>query len=412
MIRRSEYLSCRRRKGRHLIAALLGMALIFTACGSDGETDGDSASTNADTPSSADTDTADIDTDTDAVEEAVGDEADDATSTSLDDFDPDDPVALEATELVRLITHDSFTVPDNMFDRFTIDTGVDVQVIKAGDAGELVARSILTAGQPEADVLFGVDNTFLQRALDNDLFLAYESPMLASVADELELDPEHRVTPIDFGDVCVNYWTDALDGDVPTSIAQLVDPSYAASFVTEDPEASSPGFAFLLATIGLFGEDGWEDYWTQLADGGVAVTSGWSDAYYGEFVSGGGPRALVTSYAASPVAEYIFATEDIDAPPTGVITDGCFRQIEFAGILNGTDHPEAAAKLVDFLLSAEFQAEIPLNMFVNPANGEVELPATYRQWAAEVTEPITMDPASIEANRNRWTERWAEIVLR
>lgn len=324
----------------------------------------------------------------------------------------DDPAAVEAQGTITLITHDSFTVPDNIFDQFTIDTGYDVEVVAAGDAGELVSRAILTAGEPEADVLFGVDNTFLQRALDNDLFVAHESSLLGEVPDELKLDPENRVTPIDYGDVCVNYWIDALDGDAPTSIADLADPALAAGFVTEDPETSSPGFAFLLATIATLGEDGWEDYWQQLADGGVSVTPGWTEAYYGDFVAGGGDRPFVTSYAASPVAEYIFATEEIEAPPTGVITDGCFRQVEFAGVLNGTDQPEVAGQLVDYLLSPVIQETIPLNMFVSPANQTVELPEDYRTWAATVENPVIMDPAEIEANRDAWTERWAEIVLR
>lgn len=272
---------------------------------------------------------------------------------------------------------------------------------------------MLTAGEPEADVLFGIDNTFLQRGLDAELFVAYASPLLADVPDEFELDDQHRVTPIDYGDVCVNYWTDSLpDGRVPASMDDLTDPAFAASFVTQNPESSSPGFAFLLATIAAYGEDGWEDYWQQLADGGVTVTSGWSDAYYGDFVAGGGDKAIVTSYASSPVAEVVFAAEPIDSPPTGVVLDSCFRQIEFAGILAGTEQPEAAAKLIDFLLSETFQADIPLNMFVAPANETVPLPEVFVEHSAEPTRILTLDPVAIEANRAEWTERWAEIVLR
>lgn len=323
----------------------------------------------------------------------------------------DDPVAIEPGTTVRLLTHDSFSVSDGLFDEFTLETGIEVEVINGGDAGELVARAVLSADDPEGDVLFGIDNTFLQRGLDAELFVPHESPGLAAVPDELELDPEHRVTPIDVGDVCVNFWVDQV-GDVPTSLDDLTRPELAASFVTQDPETSSPGFAFLLATIARYGEDGWEDYWVQLRDGGVTVTPGWGDAYYGEFAAGGGDKALVTSYATSPVAEVLFAAEPIDTPPTGVLTDSCFRQIEFAGILAGTDHPAEAAALIDFMLSETFQADIPLNMFVSPANAEVEVPELFAEHAADVTDPLFLDPATIEANRNDWTERWAEIVLR
>ena len=259
--------------------------------------------------------------------------------------------------------------------------------------------------------MFGIDNTFLQRGLDAGLFLPHQSPALGNVAEELQLDPEYRVTPIDYGDVCINYWIDQVD-EPPTSLDDLTRPELAASFVTQDPETSSPGFAFLLATIARYGEDGWEDYWSELRAGGVTVTPGWNDAYYGEFVAGGGDKALVTSYGSSPVAEVLFATEPIDEPPTGVLADSCFRQIEFAGILAGTEHPAEAAALIDFMLSETFQADIPLNMFVSPANGQVEVPELFAQHAAAVDEPLILDPATIEANRNDWTERWAEIVLR
>ncbi|MDH3299655.1 MAG: thiamine ABC transporter substrate-binding protein [Acidimicrobiia bacterium] len=335
--------------------------------------------------------------------------ADEAETTEPD---VETPEAIEPGATVRLLTHDSFSVSDGLFDNFTLETGIDVEVVNAGDAGELVSRAILTAGQPEADVLFGVDNTFLQRALDADIFTAYESAGLADVPDDLELDPENRVTPIDYGDVCLNYWKDALDGDPPAGMADLTRPEFASTFVTMDPEASSPGFAFLLATIATYGPDGWQDYWRQLADGGVTVTSGWTDAYYGEFVAGGGDKAIVTSYATSPVAEMVFATSDIEEPPTGVVADSCFRQIEFAGVLAGTENPEAAGALIDFMLSETFQADIPLNMFVFPANSTLEPPPSFVEWATEVDDPLILSPAEIEENRSRWTEEWAEIVLR
>ena len=344
---------------------------------------------------------------------ACGDSAGDAS---------EDAVALTAESVasadtdgvtVRLVTHDSFAVTEGLFDTFTADTGITVDLVAGGDAGEVVSRAILTAGEPEADVMFGIDNTFLQRGLDADLFVAYESVHLDVVPDEFELDASHRVTPIDFGDVCVNYWTEAMpDGVGPAGLDDLTKPEFASAFVTEDPEASSPGFAFLLATIAAYGEDGWEDYWQQLVDGGVSVVTGWNEAYNGEFIAGGGDRSLVTSYASSPVAEVLFSDPPVDTPPTGVVLDGCWRQVEFAGILTGTEHPEAAAKLIDFMLSETFQADIPLNMFVSPVSSDVELPEVFTANLAVPTRTLSLPPGDIEANRAAWTERWAEIVLR
>ncbi len=391
---------------RPLVAVLVALALLAAGC------------------SGGDDDVTDTNTSTQAALEGPESGAGDAASDSSGEAEPtttegsvsapaedDDPVAIEPGTVVRLVTHDSFSVSDGLFDNFTLDTGIEVEVIKGGDAGEVVARAVLSSDQPEGDVLFGIDNTFLQRGLDAELFLPYQSPGLASVPDELELDPEGRVTPIDVGDVCINYWTDQVP-EAPTDLDDLTDPAFAGSFVTPDPETSSPGFAFLLATIARYGEDGWEDYWRRLRDGGVTVTPGWTEAYYGEFVAGGGDKALVTSYASSPVAEVLFATEPLETAPTEVLIDSCFRQIEFAGVLAGTEVEPAARQLIDFMLSETFQADIPLNMFVAPANADVPVPELYRAHAAEVVDPLTISPAEIEANRSDWTERWAEIVLR
>ncbi len=314
---------------------------------------------------------------------------------------------------VTVVTHDAFAVSDDVVAGFEAETGIDVTFVTSADVGSMVSEAILTADNPLGDVMFGVDNTFLSRALDADLFEPYQSELLDRVPDELELDAEHRVTPVDFGDVCVNVWLDRFtEAPPPASLADLVEPAYAGTFVTANPETSSPGLAFLLATIAVYGEEGWEQYWEALADNGVRVTSGWTEAYYGEFVAGGGDAAVVTSYASSPVAEVVFADPPVDTPPTAIITDSCFRQIEFAGILAGTEHRREAEEFLDFLLSDPFQEDVPLNMFVFPASSTAELPAEFVEHAVLPETPLTLDPELIEAERDRWTERWVEIVLR
>ena len=314
---------------------------------------------------------------------------------------------------VTLLTHDSFNVSPETLEAFTESTGIKVEQLASGDAGVLVAQACLTAGEPLGDVLFGIDNTFLQRGLDCGIFESYASPELADVPDHFELDGEHRVTPIDFGDVCLNYWVDSFDGSPPppSSLDDLIDPAYADMLAVQSPETSSPGLAFLLATIARYG-DGWEDYWVALRDNGVSVTAGWEDAYYGEFIAGGGDRPIVVSYASSPPAEVIFADPPVDEPPTGVVTASCYRQIEFAGVLAGADNPGGARALIDFMLTPTFQNDVPLNMFVFPVAGSATLPAEFVEHAQIAEDPFILDPAEVEAQRNAWTDRWVEIVLR
>ena len=130
------------------------------------------------------------------------------------------------TEVV-LVTHDSFAISDGVKQAFADESGLALRILKAGDAGEIVTRALLTAGNPEGDVLFGVDNNLLARALAGDVFEPYESPALGEVHQDLVLDPEHRATPIDRGDVCLNYdkeWFAHRDLTPPQNLVELTLP--------------------------------------------------------------------------------------------------------------------------------------------------------------------------------------------
>lgn len=346
-----------------------------------------------------------------------GSTAEDATCAPEDLPAPVDAAEVAAADTagttITLVTHDSFAVSDGLFDQFTEETGIEVELLSSGDAGTVVSQAVLTAGDPVADVLFGIDTTFLCRGTRAGVFTPYAPEALVDVPDEYELDPDHLVTPIDVGDVCLNYSKAAFGADeAPADLEDLIEPAFADAFVTENPETSSPGFAFLLATIARFGDDGWERYWEGLRDNGVQVDPGWEEAYNGSFGAGSGKRTIVTSYASSPVADVLYSDPVRTEPAIGVVADACFRQIEFAGILRGTDEPLAAAKLVDFLLSPAFQEDIPLSMFVEPVNERAEIPAEFEAHRTTIDDPLTLTPLEIEAGRDRWTERWTEIVLR
>jgi thiamine transport system substrate-binding protein len=325
-------------------------------------------------------------------------------------------VAQERT--LTLMTHDSFYLPEAVIESFEEVHGVDLQLLPAGDAGAMVNQAILTAEAPLADVLFGVDNTFLSRALEAGIFEPYLSVGLEQVPAELQLDPEGRVTPIDFGDVCLNLDRSAFeDGDLPRpeTLEDLTDPALAGQLVVQNPATSSPGLAFLLATVAYFGEDGWGDFWSDLRGNGVAVTSGWEEAYYGRFSGGAGDgdRPIVVSYASSPAAEVIYGPDpEAEVSPTAALEAGCFRQVEFAGILRGTAEPELAGALIDHLLSPEVQAELPLAMFVYPARADVALPPEFEAHALVPAAPLFLDPATIDARREDWISEWTDIVLR
>jgi thiamine transport system substrate-binding protein len=321
----------------------------------------------------------------------------------------------EPTEVV-LVTHDSFAISDEVERAFEEESGFTLRILKAGDAGELVTRALLTAGNPEGDVLFGIDNNLVARALAGDVFEEYESPELDRVDEELVVDPTHRLSPIDRGDVCLNYdRAFYADRDVPPP-RDLVDvtlPRYRGQLVVENPATSTPGLAFMLATIARFG-DKWRGYWRKLRANDVLVVDGWEEAYNVRFSgsSGKGPRPIVVSYASSPPAEVIFRDPKPTEAPTGVVEASCFRQVELAGVLRGAKNEDGARQLIDFMLSERFQADIPLQMFVFPARRGTPLPPEFEEFAVVPNDPLELPPEEIEENRERWVDEWTDIVIR
>lgn len=320
-------------------------------------------------------------------------------------------------ETIILMSHDSFAASEEVIAAFEEANNTKIEFLRSGDAGAALNQAILSKENPLADVFFGVDNTFFGRAIDAEIFEPYASPLLADVSDALKLDPENRLLPVDYGDVCLNYdkgWFEEKGLAPPGNLEDLTKEEYASLTVVENPATSSPGLVFLMATVAHFGEPGYQDYWQQLVDNDVLVVDGWEDAYYGQFSRYEGTRPIVVSYASSPPAEVFFAEETLtEAPTASVIGDeSCFRQIEFIGILAGTQKRALAEKLVDFLLGQQFQEDIPLNMFVFPANQNAALPDVFEQYAELAPNPATLPPDEITANREDWINTWTEIVLR
>ena len=326
------------------------------------------------------------------------------------DVTTNEPVTL------RLLTHESFTPTETIFDDFTLETGIKVELVRNSDAGTLVTKAVLASGNPEGDVLWGVDNTLLSRAVNADVFVPY----ITVHRDDLDavavaLAPDGAVTPVDSGDVCINYdkaWFTERNITPPLTLQALASSTYRNLLVTPNPISSSPGLAFLLATIAEFGE-GWQQWWQTLRDNNVLVVESWSDAYYGHFTAASdGERPLVVSYATSPPAEVIFADPRPTQAPTAVAALTCFRQYEFAGILRGTKHEPQAQLLIDFLVSRQFQEDLPLTQFVWPINNTASVPKEFLDYALRPENPRTIDPAVIAERRAEWLEQFSGIMLR
>ncbi|GAB6985152.1 thiamine ABC transporter substrate-binding protein [Nocardioides pyridinolyticus] len=323
-----------------------------------------------------------------------------------------DDEAAASSEVV-LVTHDSFHLPKKLVRQFEEESGYELVPRASGDAGTLTNKLVLTKSNPLGDVAFGIDNTFASRALEEGVFAPYDANLPAG-AEEYLLpgDDDGALTPVDNASVCVNVddtWFADHDLEPPTSLDDLVDPAYRDLFVTPGAATSSPGMAFLLATIAAYGEDGWQDWWTDLMANGAKLTDGWSDAYQVDFTQGGGKgdRPIVLSYDSSPA----FTVAD-GRTTTSALLDTCFRQVEYAGVLDGAENPAGAEALVDFLVSPEVQAALPESMYVFPVDPSVELPAEWAEFAEQPTDPLEVDPADIDENRDAWLRDWSDLTSR
>jgi thiamine transport system substrate-binding protein len=323
-----------------------------------------------------------------------------------------------APETITIMTHDSFSVSEDVVKSFEEANNAKIVFLQSGDAGAVLNKAILAKEAPLADLLYGVDNTFLSRALEGDIFEAYQSPALSEIPDGVKLDNSNRALPVDYGDVCINY-DKAYFADnnlaVPQSLEELTKPEYKGLLVMENPATSSTGLAFLLATVAHFG-DSFTDYWQALKDNGVIVVDGWETAYYTNFSgsSGHGPQPMVVSYGTSPAAEVFFAKPRPDDAPTASVLgpDTCFRQIEFVGILKGTKHRPLAEKFVDFMLGKQFQEDMPLQMFVYPVNPNAALPEEFIKYAQAPEQTAKVSPEEIASNRDQWIQAWTDIVMK
>jgi len=325
--------------------------------------------------------------------------------------------AQSENQVLTVMTHDSFAVSESVVSAFEKKYQVEVQFLEVGDTGTAVNKAALSRDNPLADVFYGVDNTFLSRALEEGIFEIYHSPILDRIDPGFILDPSFHALPVDFGDVCLNYEKAYFEEHLinpPSSLDDLLLPEYKGLLTVQNPATSSPGLAFLMTTIAYYGEEEYLDYWQALLDNGLNIVNDWETAYYGEFSQAGGTDPIVVSYGSSPPFEVLFAEEPLEDAPTAAVTSpgSCFRQVEFVGILKGTEKRYLAERWIDFMLSPAFQEDIPLNMYVFPVNPDAVLDETFQKYLVVPEVTADVSPEMIARNREKWIEEWTESILR
>lgn len=308
----------------------------------------------------------------------------------------------DAEASVTIMTHDSFNVPEELVTAFEEETGYSVTTTSPGDAGAVLNQLILQKDNPTVDGVYGIDNYSAETLLAEDMLTPHDADLGSADQFTVASDTEGHLAPIDHGQVCVNMdneWFEAEGLAPPETLDDLTDPAYEGLFVTTDPTTSSPGLAFLVATIAA--TDDWQTYWHDLLDNGAKVAGGWSDAYYSDFTSAGdGDYPLVLSYSSSPSAE---------EGRTSSILGTCTQQVEYAGVLADAANPDGAKAFIEFLLGSDFQETLPTEMFMYPVLEEVELPEEWSQYAELAEDPIAVDEAEVAENRDAWLDDWTAL---
>ena len=317
---------------------------------------------------------------------------------------------------LRVLTHSSFDLPKELLAQFERDAGVRLQIVKAGDAGEMTNKLILTKAKPIADVALGIDNTLLPRALAAGVVEPYTGPAAQRAA---AVSMDGGVVPVDFGYVNLNIdkaWFAKKGLALPASLDDLAKPAYAKLLVVQNPATSSPGQAFLFATIAGLGEEGAFQWWGRMRGNGVKVVKGWTEAYYTEFTRNGGTRPIVVSYASSPAAEVFYSKEKITESPTAnlFLKGGVFRQVEGVALVKGGNPAarEAAGKFIEFLRSAPAQQALQTTMWMYPAEAGAARADVMKAHAVEPTAFDNPSAADVTAKNKAWLQRWTKTVLK
>lgn len=319
-----------------------------------------------------------------------------------------------ANKTVTLVTHESFVMDDKLKAEFTKATGYVLKVQTSGDAGALANKLVLSKGNPSGDVVFGVDNTFASRVAKAGVLDDYTSTKAATSASTYDLPDgqgKGQLNPIDYGNVCINVddaWFKKNGKNKPTSLDDLTKAEYKDLMVAPGAASSSPGMAFLLATIGKYGQDGWTGYWTKLMNNGLKLTSGWSDAWDVDYSAGKGKgkRPIVVSYDSSPTA----TLDKSGKSTTSILTNTCFRSVEYAGVLKGAKNADGAKAFIDFMEGKKFQEALPTSMYVFPVDSSVALPKEWKENVQKVDKPFSVDPKTIDEKRSDWLTQWQDVT--
>lgn len=284
---------------------------------------------------------------------------------------------------------------------FKEKTGIEINLVSAGNGGELLARLALETQNSQADVVVGISNELLQETIDSNLLVSYKSPVLKDVPDFLHFDSSYTLIPFNYGNYAFNYDSQTIS-DPPQSLDDLLDPRWRKSLILMDPRTSSVGMGLLEWTIAVYG-DNFTDWWEYVKPNVLTIADGWSTGY-GLFTQGEAP--LVISYITSPVYHVLY--EESERYQALLFEEGNMAVIEGVGIVRSTKNRALAQQFIDFLLT-EAQLDIALTNIMYPVNALTPLPEAFA-FAPKPDHSIMLDPDLIAMHRDTWINQWVEVM--
>lgn len=288
---------------------------------------------------------------------------------------------------VVVYAYDSFTADwgpgPQLAAMFEKQTGIKAVMISVGDTGLLLSRAVQEKKSPKADVLVGISNHLVEKARQLDVLAPYKPQGSEAVPEPLRLDDDWQLTPYDWSFFAFVYDTQSGVPE-PKSLEDLTRPEYRKKIAMIDPRTSAVGLGFLAWTLSVYGT-GYLDYWRALRDSILTLAPSW-DSAYGLFTAGEVP--LVISYTTSP--PYHVENDHTDRYRALIFPEGHTMHIEGAGLVKGAKHSAEGKAFLDFLITEEAQAVLPLTQWMYPVNEAVKLPPSYSA-APKASKMLTAD---------------------
>tara|TARA_Y100001980_G_C14556742_1_gene349835 strand:- start:18416 stop:19549 length:1134 start_codon:yes stop_codon:yes gene_type:complete len=336
----------------------------------------------------------------------------------------------ESKELV-IATYDIYGLSEEMIEEFENQTGISVSMIKLDDAGSVLDYLIKNKGTNDIDLAIGLDNTYLSTAIQQGVLTNHTASNLGEIS-QVALGPYNGqlAVPFDMGYVCLNYDNNLVDGknmSVPTSLWDLTEEEWRGKVVIPSPQTSSPGRAFMLATMDYFTSETdrsdtsqFESWWSAMKNNDVIITSGWTEAYemyysggYGETTEGYiGSAHITVSYCHSPGVEAWYSGSNITKSSSLDIPMASFFQVEYISSVMGGD-VESSALFIEYLLSEEVNSKMPeQNQMYSVLEGN-DLPETsgYLFHSIIPEQPSNLSMSEIGDNIESWLQLWNSAMI-